>query len=309
MLRLASLTVSFALLVVGASSARAGSSASPIVGGTAVPFGAWPDVVAIFGETGELCTGTLIAADLVLTAGHCIEMRPREVVIGSIDLARPDGDVRGVKWARAYPDWLERYDIGIVMLEHPVDAPERAIAQRCTARGALAAGLPLQVVGFGLTTKSGTGDNTRLHQATVLVVDPTCTSDPACVRAVAPGGEFVAGGHGADACFGDSGGPAYIMTAHGPALLGVVSRGLATFDAPCGGGGIYVRADRVVAWIESVSDRKLDRVPCDLPADAPGAVEPGGCNAAFGSVHSVLAIGYGLLVALALRRARWRSGA
>jgi len=288
--------------------AHAGPGSTPVVGGTEVAPGAWPDVVAIFGERGDMCTGTLIAADLVLTAGHCIDMQPVEVIVGSVDLARPDGDVRTVKWARAYPDWIDRYDVGVIMLEHPVLAKQRAIAQGCTARESLRPGLPLQVVGFGLTTKSGTGDNTRLHQATVPVVDATCTGNPACVRAVAPSGEFVAGGHGADTCFGDSGGPAYVMTAHGPALLGVVSRGLFTVDEPCGQGGIYVRVDKVVSWIQSISDRKVDRVPCDARADDPGGVEEaaGGCSAAGagGALQSGLAVIYGVLVITGLRRRR-----
>ena len=298
----------FASLIVVlsfATSSIAAPTSAPVVGGTPVERGAWPDVVAIIGEHGDLCTGTLIAADLVLTAGHCIEMQPIEVIIGSIDLAEPDGDVRDVKWARAYPDWIDRYDVGVIMLEHPVFARQRAIAQGCTTREAFAAGLPLQVVGFGLTTKSGTGDNTRLHQATVPVVDATCARDPACVNAVAPGGEFVAGGHGADACFGDSGGPAYVTTSHGPALVGIVSRGLVEFDEPCGGGGVYVRADKVVSWIQSVSGRKLDRVPCDLPADAAGTPEQNGCNAG-GALPGSFAMLYAVLLVLGLRRARRR---
>lgn len=297
------------------SPARAGTLDTPVVGGKTVPPGAWPDVVAVFGANGSMCSGTLIDVDLVLTAGHCIEIDPIEVRIGSVDLARPDGERRRVKWARAYPEWIDTYDIGVVMLENPVATQPRAIAQGCTGRARFAAGSPLQLVGFGLTTKAGVGDNTKLHQATLPLVDPTCTTDPSCMPAVAPHGEFTAGGRGADSCFGDSGGPVFIETKQGPALVGVVSRGLLSWDEPCGGGGVYVRADKVVSWIQRVSGRKLHRVACDGPGDGPGdadseAVEPGGCSAAGGAAGGALggglALYYAVLVVAGLRRARRR---
>jgi secreted trypsin-like serine protease len=287
--------------------ARAGSLDIPVVGGTTVERGAFPDVVAVLGADGSLCSGTLIAADLVLTAAHCIAGDPIEVIVDSVDLARPDGDRRRVQWARAYPDWINAYDVGIVMLEHPVFAKARAIAQRCGGRDVLKVGLPLQLVGFGLTSRSGEGDNTKLHRAIVPLVDPTCTGDPTCTPAIAPGGELIAGGTGTDACFGDSGGPAFIETPSGLALLGVVSRGLASWTEPCASGGVYVRADKVVAWIERTSGRKLERAACDEPADSGGVLEPAGCNA--GTVQSGFALYYALLVIAALRWRRARRNA
>lgn len=321
-------SISLALSLALAASAWADSAPPSIVGGSEAKPGDWPDVVAILGADGGLCSGTLLAADLVLTAGHCIDMQPAEVIVGSVDLAHPGGDRRAVKWSRAYPSWLDRYDVGVVVLDHPVSAKQRAVAQDCSSSGRLVAGLPLEVVGFGLTTKTGTGDNTRLHQATIPIVDPTCARDPACAPAVAPGGEFTAGGDGIDACFGDSGGPVYISTASGPALVGIVSRGVSAVGNPCDSGGVYVRADKIVAWVQSVTDRRIDRVPCVAPAgdggDAPadgdvGARDDGsesesdddgrsdeasgGCNAA-GAVGSGFALYYAALVVLGLRRTR-----
>lgn len=319
-----SISIAASLVLALAASAWADSAPASVVGGREAKPGDWPDVVAIVGADGGLCSGTLLAADLVLTAGHCIDMRPTEVIVGSVDLARPGGDRRAVKWSRAYPRWLDRYDVGVVMLEHPVFAKQRAVAQDCSASGRLVAGLPLEVVGFGLTTKAGTDDNTRLHRATIPVVDPTCARDPACAPAIAPGGEFTAGGDGVDACFGDSGGPVYIATAKGPALFGIVSRGVSAIGNPCENGGVYVRADKVVAWVQSVTDRRLDRVPCvaptsdggDTPADGDlDALHDGsdgdgrsdeataGCNAA-GAMGSGFALYYAALVILGLRRRR-----
>jgi secreted trypsin-like serine protease len=296
--------VAFALMSSRPAIARAGSLDVPVVGGTTVARGAFPDVVGVVGADGSLCSGTLIAADLVLTAGHCIEGDPIEVIIGSVDLAQPDGDRRRVQWAKAYPDWINTYDVGIIMLEHPVFAKPRAIAQRCGARDQFKVGVPLQLVGFGLTTRSGEGDNTKLHKAIVPLVDPRCTTDPSCSPAVAPGGEFIAGGTGTDACFGDSGGPVYIDTPNGLALIGVVSRGVASWSEPCASGGVYGRADKLVAWIERASGRKVERLACDEPADAGGVAEAAGCNA--GGVEGGFALYYALLVIVGLRRRKRR---
>ena len=255
-----------------------------IVGGSQVPRGRWPDVVAVMLRDGA-CTGVLVAPDVVLTAGHCIAGGPYEVLVDTIDYGRPGGERIRVAWARAYPNWEQRYDVGVLMLDQPATfAKPRVVTSACTARPLLVPGRRVEIVGFGLATLEGLESNTRLHQASVPITDPTCTSDPSCNPAVAPHGEFTAGGHGADSCFGDSGGPVYIDTqdGHGHALVGIVSRGLALPAAPCGNGGVYVRVDKVTSWIQSVTGRKLDRTSCRGSSDAAVEDEPpdvAGCSA------------------------------
>jgi len=293
------------------------SIATPVVGGTVAKPGAWPDVAAILTEDGSLCSGALVAPDVVLTAGHCIGGHPVEVIFDAIDLAASRGTRVGVSWSKAYPSWQSRYDVGVVVLEHPVTTSPRAFAMGCSvsggdvagARNRLTKGAPLTVVGFGLTTRTATDNNTRLHQATIDVVDGDCSHDASCNASVAPQGEFTAGGHGVDACFGDSGGPVYIGTGSGQALIGVVSRGLASWGDPCGEGGVFVRADQVVPWIEQVTARTLERVDCDMPADDGGVavddISDGaeGCDAAGAPVAGNLAL---LVLMLALPRLRRR---
>jgi hypothetical protein len=55
---------------------------------------------------------------------------------------------------------------------------------------------------------------------------------------------------GIDTCPGDSGGPLYLMTSYGPILAGVTSRGYDNSPVACSDGGIYVRPDKAIDWIE-----------------------------------------------------------
>jgi secreted trypsin-like serine protease len=267
---------------------------APVVGGTTVPPGGFPDVVLVVAPM-ALCTGTLVAPDVVLTAGHCIDTGPKEVLVDSVDYAKPGGEVIAVKSAIAYPDWEHQYDVGVLVLEHPAAPKPRTVASACVLKGAT-----VRVVGFGLTTASGTGENSRLHQAVLDVDDPTCARDPACAPAIAPNGEFTAGGHGTDSCFGDSGGPVFLDDR----LVGVVSRGVGTAGSPCSGGGVYVRADKVVAWIERTTGRRIMRGTCDVPADDAGTpVDTGGCSTS-GSVGG-LGLGFvAIVIAVLLARQR-----
>ncbi|HWU90857.1 MAG TPA: trypsin-like serine protease, partial [Kofleriaceae bacterium] len=115
-----------------AAAAAAAEPAPPIAGGFEVPRGRWPDAVAVLLRDG-VCTGTLIAPDLVLTAGHCIDGIPVEVALDTTDYGAPGGERIRVAWARAYPDWPYRYDVGVVVLQHPARQRPRRLAAPCTA--------------------------------------------------------------------------------------------------------------------------------------------------------------------------------
>ena len=281
-----------ALFVLAATaSARA---ATPVVGGSPAPPNTWPDAVAVLGQTGT-CSGTLIGPDLVLTAGHCSEIEPERIVADTTDYTR-GGIAVEVAQTIVHPDWTSTNDAALLVLATPVPgvAP-RAIGAACTF-DAFTAGSPVELVGFGLTNA---GANTVLHQASVPVTDPTCSDGNGCRAAIAPGGEFVAGGDGVDTCNGDSGGPVYFATPRGEVVVGVVSRGLADTNGACGGGGIYERTDKLVAWLGSIGDVSVDACGSAAPSDDPADV---GCNAGHGDA--------GLVVALALlvRRRRPRAG-
>lgn len=280
---------------------------SAIVGGSEVPAGLWPDAVAVLGTSGT-CTGTLVAPDVVITAGHCANIHPEYVIADSIDYAHDDSVRVDVATTVAYPSWQTSYDLAVLVLSSPLEVEPRRVGTACTFDG-FEASTAVRLVGFGATDTQGRAANTRLKQAMTMVTDPDCTEEGGCKPAIAPGGEFVAGGTGeADSCFGDSGGPVYLDTPGGPVVIGAVSRGVAGARTPCGAGGIYVRTDKLVDWVEQTAGRDIAKDGCeavDHTDDNGGVVDEAaaelGCAATRGSSIGVVALA---LLGLVRRRRR-----
>jgi endonuclease G len=275
------------LAVLTASTASAGTISSPIVGGSMVPPGKWPDAVAILGPDGS-CTGTLIAPDVVLTAGHCTNINATEIVANTTNYNGTGGQRVAIESITAYPNYREKFDVAVIVLVSPVTGVvPRSVGGHCTFSG-FAEDTMVHLVGFGLTDTSGTGANTALREAMAPVLDASCSGGNGCRDAVAPQGEFVAGGAGGDSCFGDSGGPVYLDTSRGPVLVAAVSRGLEDSATPCGGGGIYVRTDKVLAWIEQTTGREIAKDCPDEATDVAADDTSVGCSSNRGGASAAL---------------------
>jgi len=237
-------------------------SVRSVVGGEAALEGAWPDAAAIFRGEMLLCTGVLIAPDLVVTAGHCA-LGVSRVQLGSVD-STAEGVQRDVIQHWVYPDYLTTLDVMLLQLDSPVDIPPRPIALTCIRDVYLNDGADVAIVGFGATDVNATEFGSLLMQAWTTVVDRDCWDEEKdCNPAVSPGGELIAGGDGIDSCVRDSGGPLYLDTPHGVYLTGITSRGVLPSTTPCGEGGIYVRADAFHNWAEEASGQTLPRPDCD----------------------------------------------
>ncbi|MGN6107271.1 MAG: S1 family peptidase [Kofleriaceae bacterium] len=252
-------------------------SAQPVIGGTAVPAGKWPDTVAVIGTQGT-CTGTLIAPDVVLTAGHCEGARPIRVIANTTNYNAAGGITSTIKSFTTYPSWQTSYDVAVIVLNTPITgvAPRR-VGTACSFQG-FGASMTVRLVGFGLTDTAGVGDNTRLNETSAPVTDPDCTAGNGCMASVSPGGEFVAGGSGRDSCYGDSGGPVYLDTPRGTIVIGAVSRGVDDSPTPCGGGGIYVRTDKVVQWLETTTGKQIAKDTCQNASEPPADDGNSGTN-------------------------------
>jgi len=227
-----------------------------VIGGEIVPPGDFLDCVAVGNDKQWGCTGTLIAANVVVTAGHCADFATR-IYVGR-DVSKKGKQVRVAKRVR-HPDYNHKghNDLMVLLLADPVaGVAPRALAGKTLIDKASDG----RVVGFGATDGAG-----MLGYGVKRFVDVPIVSN-ACKGSVGEqqdrymygcdlGQELVAGRPltERDSCKGDSGGPFYVPDAKGRWLLaGATSRATDSAMSTCGDGGIYVRIDRFRAWVASI---------------------------------------------------------
>ncbi len=291
-----SLTLALAVQPVLAGSPK-------IVGGSEAGR-AWPEVAALLQGGEAVCTGVLIAPDVVLSAGHCGK-RVDEVLLEAESLSGP-GETLAVREVVRYPQHWTSYDLEVLLLERASSVTPAVIGQDCVL-DELVDGATATIVGYGAVDKHGASYVDELMMGTVSITDHDCSqTERGCIPEVSPGGELGAGGDGTDTCYGDSGGPIFLESDHGSYLVGITSRGWDDVTVDCGQGGIYVRPDAVLDWIEEASGWALAEPDCSggaSPAEPTedGPLPVGGCSSVPGAPW---ALGFVMPLALLVRRNR-----
>jgi hypothetical protein len=209
---------------------------------------------------GSLCSGSLIAPNLVLTARHCVS-NVLDTVNGGVDCAKTRFDaisdanhlfvttaavvkagnvgefrVHEVIGLPAERHFVCGDDVALLVLEGKAD-PTKVTPYEPRVATPLAKGDAYTAIGYGATDDGSTGGGTRRVRSglTVACVGKDC--DPTNVTANEWTGET-------GICHGDSGGPA--VDADGR-VAGVVSRGKLGCDAP-----IYSHVFSFADWIKDV---------------------------------------------------------
>jgi secreted trypsin-like serine protease len=209
--------------------------------------------VALYQEMsggGALCTASLIAKNVAITAAHCVEhgIQHMAVILGDkIDSkSREEGDVLRVVDAEIAPGWREAHLVGedagdIALVKFEGKLPKGyGPAHLLPESASLKKGDDVILAGYGITNafrKTGAG---TLRRATVEVDKPEFGKT-----------EILLDQHqGSGACHGDSGGPAFVQKNGKDYLLGVTSRGYpVTAPDDCRHKVIYTKVSAYRAWI------------------------------------------------------------
>jgi hypothetical protein len=207
-------------------------------------FGSLPlhdAVVAIINDRGFACSGVLIHRRAVLTARHC---RGGRFVMFGANTHEQRRTLRVVGF-RGAP--FRAIDMAIMILEG--DAP----VEPYPLHRAVGPPQEVRVVGFGCETPGGCdGAGHRTYfDARVPSAYWGCEPSRAATLNCLPSSEMVLPRSiGADTCTGDSGGAVLERTPDGWHVVAITSRGVRDAVLLCGDGGVYVRVQPQLGWIE-----------------------------------------------------------
>merc|ERR1712133_302560 len=212
-----------------------------IVGGTEAYPGEFPHQIALLrgGVGGSLmCGGSLVAADRVITAGHCCDGQSASrlgVRVGSHNLYED------------YHSWTIENDICTLWLADSADLSSSVIDTIGIPSSGqeYPSGHMCTVSGWGTTSEGGSLARTLMKVEVPVVSDDDCRdaygqndiADSMICAGLDAGGK--------DSCQGDSGGP--FMCGFG--LDGIVSWGYGC--AQPGFPGVYTQTSYFVSWINS----------------------------------------------------------
>jgi secreted trypsin-like serine protease len=188
--RIRIVVASLATALTGALAIPAAATAAPtapdrIIGGSTVSSAPW--AAAVFSNGSFTCSGTIISANYVLTARHCIS-GSMSVRVGSVN--RTSGGV-----TRTVSSTSVRSDLALMRLSSPVTTSYMPLSSAYPPVGSTNS-----IYGWGMTCYSGCSASPTLKTATVQV---TSTNQTDAYGGRAIGSTRING----NAWRGDSGGP------------------------------------------------------------------------------------------------------
>ena len=204
------------------------SPAEAIVGGTAVPNGAYPFMASVQDDGFHFCGGSIVASTWVLTAAHCVpdgNAKGLSVVVGTNNNGNGSGRRVSVSQVLVHPQYKDNtHDAALLKLASSVTQTPITLAN-ATNDNLEAQGTPVTVAGWGDWNPATMGllAGATLQEAELNVVnDQNCFGNTDSIDAKTG---VCAGAFGKDSCQGDSGGPLFWKSGTQRIQIGVVSYG------------------------------------------------------------------------------------
>jgi hypothetical protein len=257
-----------------------------IIGGTAAEDDTYPWLAYVAYKSGTsifTCTGTVVAPNVVLTAGHCAEETETgvldepsgyAVVTGNVEWTASARQESGVSRVVVYPDFNRTYltgDAALLVLSTPTTAPSLPLASYPSDSHILEAGTAGVIAGWGRTFPEQETLTDRLQWAATVVQRPSyCESNASPFYEGYELCTIYPPDYETGACFGDSGGPLIALnpTGSGVVELGITSHiyGECSTSRPT----VFTRADLIAQWVgEWITAVKPPPAPAPAPIPAP----------------------------------------
>ena len=221
-----------------------------IVGGNDAAAGEIPWIASL-STSSHFCGGSVINANTILTAAHCVSGQSAgslTVRVGSLRHATGGSTVKvsQIKSHTSYNPSTIDYDVALLITSTAIPIDGTNVKAVSLASSEPASGSTVTVAGWGTTSQGAGTLPATLKRVDVNMVDrTTCQSNygssSITARMICAG----VNGGGKDSCQGDSGGP----LTQGTTQVGVVSwgRGCAQAGYP----GVYTNVANLLSWINS----------------------------------------------------------
>lgn len=207
-------------------------------------------VVALVAQRDDgqaLCTGTLLANDLVLTAAHCVDHDPQGIVV--VFAAKLKGvqleQTRRVlkyaqnpRWKQTHPE-TDRGDLALV--EFAGGVPEGFAPVKLAPKELkLSEGEDVTMAGYGVTNAETHKGSGTLRMTKTKVAGSRGQT------------EIISDGRKTSVCFGDSGGPAFVQDGTELVQWGVAS---AVSSDGCDAAIVHTELMPYEAWLTTTAQR------------------------------------------------------
>ncbi len=226
-----------------------------IVGGVPAPQGKYPWVIAIGYFNGnrlvQYCGGTVVGPGWVLTAAHCTLKKDDVIAANVVSLAgvhAPSALIKGV-FRGPFVASTRTEDYALVRLNRDLGIKKITLNRDPSIE--IRKNTPLTILGWGRTSEDANSSEFLL-QADLKTIDfEQCGNNYRMAYLPLTQTMFCAAAKKRDACYGDSGGPAFRALTTNPVtyqLLGIISWGkdCGQMDYP----GVYTRTSGIATWVD-----------------------------------------------------------